>query len=207
MIICRKEVFFKLYGGGYGNLLSLFKDAFKERVENGIYFPVYNLNEEELIQELGGMITLVAMDEVNHNLLGTGSLEILKNKNGGLFAFIKHVGVASSAKHQGIGSKLMQELIRIAKDSHCDYIRSGTSTKAKSSARWHAKNSFKKVGLVAAYGRNYYSYVYRLQLTPNSKYNSSWYCYMQYMKWNIWVRLTRKQGGELTQFGKLIQKK
>ena len=202
-----KIIDFKEYernGGGYKELLALLKDAFGERVEKGINFPIYFMDVEGLKKELQDMTTLVAVETDNNKLVGTASIKFCKDRKGERYAFNKHAGVASSAKHQGIGSKLERERIRIAKEAGVDYIRTGTSVNAKSSVKWHEKNGFKKVGLVAASGRDYYSYVYRYQINPNSRYNNSIYCFFQYLKWNIWVRLTKKKGGDPTIFGILF---
>ena len=150
------------------------------------------------------MKTLVAIETDSNTLMGTASIKFCTDSKGERYSFNKHAAVASIAKHQGIGSKLEKERIRIAREAGVDYIRTGTSVDAKSSVKWHEKNGFRKVGLVAASGRNYYSYVFRYQINPNSKFNSPFYCYMQYLKWSIWVRLTKKKGGEPTLIGKLF---
>ena len=193
--------------GGYEDLLASLKDAFGERVENGINFPVYFLDVEGLKKEIQDMTTIVAVETDNNELIGTVSIKFCKDRKSERYVFHKHVAVASFAKRQGVGSLLLKEVIRIAKETGVDYIRSGTSVNAKSSVKWHEKNGFKKVGLVAAPGRDYYSYVFRYQINPNSRFNSSIYCYFQYMKWNIWVRLTKKKGGNPTMFWRLFYNK
>ncbi len=188
-------------------LLALFKDAFREREEAGVFFPVSRWTTADMQEELSGAMVFVALDKDSGQLKGTCSLYPFQDRNGVLYGHVRHAAISSSAKNSGVGSILMSHIFDVAGNLGMDHLRSGTSVKAKSSVKWHLKNGFRIIGLMSSSKTDYYSFRFRKQLIPSSKWDNPIYCKCKFVLSAIEVLSTRKADGSPTFLSKVLQKK
>lgn len=148
----------------YDDLMALIRASVQERVEQRIEFNVTRMTVEEFKSKTKNSIVLIAYTD--HDLCGTACITILKDKKNNSFAYHEHIFVSPECKRKGIGTKLLKEHIEISKDYGCSYILSDTAINAKSSVKWHLKNGFKLIGLHSFSSTDYYSKVFKYQITP-----------------------------------------
>ena len=94
-----------------------------------------------------------------------------------LHGLLEHLAVARNMQGQGLGTRLIREIIEIARAQGCDCVLSDTATRARSSIRAHRKAGFRIIGMESFSSTNYYSYLFRCQLKPGSPWESAWYCW------------------------------
>lgn len=145
-------------------LTDLLHQAFQERLEQGLQFTRSFIKAEELSQLLANSIILVAVDTDTDLLAGMAALRLNDDDNG-KWAFLSDLAVLPQYKRCGVMSRIFREIEDIAKSNGCEYIKSDTAVGAKSSVKWHKKNGFKIVDLYSFKSTNYYSYIFRKDLT------------------------------------------
>ena len=83
---------------------------------------------------------------------------------------------------------------------------SDTAKKAASAVNYHLRNGFKIIGLISHPTTNYYSYLFRKQLTHPSPYDYKLYCKFQYLKSSIKTKLLYKENGQKSLLCRLMGK-
>lgn len=82
-------------------------------------------------------------------------------------AYDYYLAVAPEAKHQGVGTRMLDNVVEHLKESGHKYLIDSTSVHATWSVRWHLKNGYLIVGF--GKGRKPYSdsYKFRKQIAPS----------------------------------------
>ena len=189
----------------YEDVIALIHESFKERLEQGLNFTCSFMTADDYKAKLGkDGITLVAYDEETNILYGTAMTHIYKDSKGCNYAYNEYLAIAPIAKRKGIGSRLLKAREDIAIENNCDYVMSDTSVNADSSVAYHLKNGFRIIGFKSYGSTNYYSYLFRKQLTPSRIWSNGLFCKMVYLKSYIQTRIIRKKNGDFTFIGSLI---
>lgn len=186
-------------------LVDLFHESFQERLDQGLHFTCSYFTAEELERRGANNTVLVAIDQDNHQLVGTAFIEIMHDKKK-KWGYLTNMAIRPDCKRYGIGSKLEQQRMAIAQANDCDYVISDTAVGATSSVKWHLKNGFKKVKMTSFDATNYYSYIFRKQLKPHPLWSSDWYCRMRLFLSSITCRLKFHKNGNYTALMKLYVK-
>ena len=181
-------------------LTKLFHESFQERLDQGMQFTCSSFTPK-IMERLGeNNVILVATDKDDGCLAGEAMIGIEKNKKGGTWGYLSNMAISPAYKRCGIGSKLEEGRINIAKANGCRYVISDTAVGATSSVNWHLKNGFKFFELESFYSTNYYSYIFRKQLVHHPLWSNSVYCKLHYWKSAILCRLKLKANGEPSDF-------
>ncbi len=176
-------------------LTKLFHEAFQERLDQGLHFTCSYFTPEDLERRSANNVVLVATDKDTGALAGTAFVEIVNDEKG-TWGYLSNMAISPNIKRCGIGSKLEQRRIEIAKANGCKYVISDTAKGADSSVAWHKKNGFRIVGLESFKSTNYYSYIFRKQLVPDPKWSNPIYCKLRYWKSAIQCRMYHLANGE-----------
>lgn len=177
---------------------ELLHEAFQERLEQGLHFTCSFMTAEDLRLQLENSTVLVAVDCDNKDVLvGMEAIDVNDDEKG-KWAYMSNLAVTPKYKRCGIMTRLFQNLEYIAKLNGCEYIESDTAVGAESSVKWHLKNGFKIVKLESFSSTNYYSYIFRKQLTRNQLWNSSLYCRFRFLLSAMKCRLRFHADGKNT---------
>lgn len=150
-------------------LTDLMHQAFQERLEQGLHFTCSFMSAEDLRQQLENSTVLVAVDSDEKDVLvGMGAIDINDDENG-KWAYMSDLAVYPQYKRCGVMACIFREIEGIAKSNGCTYIESDTAVGAKSSVKWHKKHGFKIVDLHSFKSTNYYSYIFRKDLTATAQ--------------------------------------
>ena len=161
----RIEVFENNGRFSWQELTDLMHEAFQERLEQGLHFTCSFMTAEELKRQLADSTILVAVDYDNKGVIvGMAAINV-KDDEKGKWAYMSDLAVKPQYKRCGIMTCLFQKLEGVAKLNGCEYIESDTAVGAKSSVKWHKKNGFKIVDLYSFKSTNYYSYIFKKDLT------------------------------------------
>ena len=161
------------------DLVTLFHEAFQERLEQGLEFTCSFYTPQELERRSANNVVLLATDKDNGALAGTAFIEVANDKNGP-WAYLSNMAISPNYKRCGIGSMLEKRRIEIANACGCRYVTSDTAVGAESSVKWHLKNGFKKAQLHSFSSTNYYSIIFRKQLVPHPLWSNSFYCWFRF---------------------------
>lgn len=186
-------------------LFDLVKLAFQERKDAGLNYMCLSASISDFVLEIKDAYVLVAMDVEKNELCGCSILKVEKNKLGVLHGREKHTAVSPNYKGQGVGSKLIDTLKCKAIELGCDYLTCTTAVSAKSAVAVHVKNGYQIVGLKSFRQTNYYSYIFRMQLTP-SVWKDAKYCKHQFQKSAVKTYLAYRKDGNKTCVGRLFSK-
>lgn len=189
----------------YEDIVNLLHESFQERLEQGLKYTCSYINVEQFIEKTRNGIILVAIDSNNNELVGTGTINIIKYKRH-KYGYFEYDAISSKYKRKGIASKLIKKRKQIAINNGCEYILSDTSTKATSAVIYHLKNGFKIVGLESYRSTNYYSYVFRMQLKPSLIWNNCIFIKIHFILSYIFIKLTRNIDGGDTKIGKIYKR-
>ena len=151
----------------WNELSSVLRNAFKERTEQGLLFSCRDFSAEELKESSGDGFVFVGKDDTD-KLLGLMVLTVFSDNTG----YLQFVATEPSLKHSGVASALFKALIQKCKDLNLDNLGSSTADGATSSVRWHLKMGFKKYSYYSSPKTNYYSYVFRYQLSEQNRISS-----------------------------------
>lgn len=176
-------------------LTQLFHEAFQERLDQGLHFTCSYFTPEDLERRSANNVVLVAIDKDKVALAGAAFVEI-KHDDNGTWGYLSNMAIKPNYKRCGIGSKLEEQRIAIAKANGCSYVISDTAVGATSSVKWHLKNGFRKYELFSFKSTNYYSYIFRKQLVPDSKWSNPIYCKLHFWKNAIQCRIYKLENGE-----------
>ena len=189
------------YNYSYRDVVELLHEAFQERLEQGLRYTCSTMTEEQFRKKTAGGIVYVAVDDET-GLCGTATLTIRTDKHGVKYGYNEYNGIRSDMKGKGIGTMLYIYREREGRKNGCEYLLSDTSTQATSAVKYHLKNGFRIIGLKSYRSTNYWSYVFRRQLVPSKKWDSTIYCRWRYVKSWIFIRLTRDINGNDTLVGR-----
>lgn len=151
----------------WNELSSVLRNAFKERTEQGLLFSCRDFSAEELKESSGDGFVFVGKDDTD-KLLGLMVLTVFSDNTG----YLQFVATEPSLKHSGVASALFKALIQKCKDLNLDNLGSSTADGATSSVRWHLKMGFKKYSYYSSPKTNYYSYIFRYQLSEQNRISS-----------------------------------
>lgn len=182
-------------------VFQLVHDSFQQWIENGLESAVAKYSLDDYTKKTSNATIIVAISEKGE-LLGTHTLVFDKTK----CCFGKYLAVSPNAKRLGIGKLLLDKEIEIAKNNGCEYLLGDTAEKAYWSVHWHLKNGYKKIGLKSFSTNNFYSIIFRKQLTPYSKWNSNLYCKLRFFISCIFTKLVKLPSGDYSRIGMLICK-
>jgi len=186
-------------------LTKLFHEAFQERLDQGLHFTCSYFTPEDLERRSANNVVLVATDKDTGALVGTASVEIVNDEKG-TWGYFSNMAISPKFKRCGIGSKLVQRRIEIAKANGCSYVISDTAMGAKSSVNWHRKNGFVPFTLHSFQSTNYYSVIFRKQLQKHWLWSNKFFCHIHFLLSSVMCRLYRHKDASLTTLGKVINK-
>lgn len=187
----------------FDDISSLIRNSFEEREKQGLHFTCAHLSAIECQKKTKNSVIFVAFDTIEDKLVGMGAICITKDENGSIYGHNEYNAILPNFKHKGIGSLILSHIFRYAKQKQCEYIISDTALGAFSSIKFHEKNGFKKIGLRAFGLTNYYSVIFRKQLSKPSKWSHTFFCKYTYIKSYIIVRLALKANGTPTLFHRI----
>lgn len=164
----------------WDELAQLYHEAFQERLDQGLNFICSSFTPDFLKQHCANSIVVVAIDKDNNDALTGAAIIEIKHDKKGTWGYLTDMGISPNYKRCGIGSKLEEKRIAIAKANNCTFVMSDTAVPAKSSVNWHLKNGFKIVELMSWPNTNYYSYNFRKQLVYDPKWSNSLFCKIHY---------------------------
>lgn len=185
----------------YKQIVDLLHDSFHERIEQGLHYTCSFITEEEYIQKTRGGLVFVAIDLKTGELAGTNTLNIFFDRKG-KYGYMEYVAIANNYKHRGVGSLLLQRLRQEAVTKvGCRFILSDTSTRADSAVNYHLKNGFEIIGLESYRSTNYWSYVFRMQLSPSFLWENVLFQKIHFLCSYVFIKVTRNMDGTDTWFG------
>lgn len=199
-IVCKQWTEnFEIYGYRIEDILSLIKEAYGERAKEGISFATLNYTIDDFLAErTDADYWFMAFDD-NRRLYGTARLTI-KNNGGEICNF----AVSPQCQGKHVGSKLLQEANRFAKEYGLDYVMSWTATRATSSVRCHCNNRFRIVGIDVGLHQDYSSYIFRNQISPSLYWNCTPLVKLCYFYSYLKYRLAKKPNGQNSVIGNMI---
>lgn len=193
----------KINDARYVEALELIHRAFDEHLKNGIEFTCSSFTLDDLKNKTkDGYITTVTSDD--GRLQGFHFFSIR-----GTIAHEEFLAVRPDCKRCGVASKMLSEEIKFltgyksGKAVTC--MIGDTSIHAISSVRWHVGNGYKIIGLASFGCTNYYSYIFRRQLTSPSVWNSRIWCAFHYACSWLLCKSTKNKNGTLTALGKILK--
>ena len=160
-------------GFSYDDLVNLLHIAFHERTKQGLYFSCYNFTVDDYKRNTKGGTTFIAYDPDNHELYGMLALTPRRDEEGILYGNHEYLAVLPASQHSGVATKLFQLCEKKCIEMNASYILSDTAIGAKSSVRYHLKQGFQIIGYEAFSNTNYYSYIFKKSLPPNSDLNDA----------------------------------
>ena len=189
----------------YDDVIALMHASFEERLKQGLRFTCSAMTVSEFRKRTKNGIVFVAWNAENHELQGTATVTLCKNKKGVVYGYNEYLAISPSAKRHGIGTKLLDARIDCILKAGGKYVMSDTALGAESSINWHLKNGFKKVSLRSFGSTNYYSIIFRKQLAPSLLWNSIIYTSFRFWVTSIMIKSIYKKDGSMTCFGKLTK--
>ena len=199
-IVCRqwtKDL--EVYGYHIEDILSLIKEAYAQRAKEGISFATLNYTVDDFLAErTDADYWFLAFNE-DRKLCGTARLTI--KDNGGE---ICNFAVLSQSQGKHVGSKLLQEANRFAKEQGLEYVMSWTAIHAASSVRCHCNNGFRIVGIDVGLYQDYSSYIFRNQFSSSFYWNCMPLVKLQYLKSYLKYRLAKKSNGRNSFIGNMF---
>ena len=202
-IVCKQWTEnFEIYGYHIEDILSLIKDAYRERAKEGISFDTLNYTIEDFLAErTDADYWFLAFDE-DHRLYGTARLT-MKDKTGEICNFA--VSPQSQGKH--VGAQLLQAANKYAESHKLDYVMSYTAMNAASSVNCHLHNGYRIVEIFSYLDKNYSSYAFRCQLSSINPLSYRLMTYSRYLKSFVLYKLKKRSNGQNTLLGDYILSK
>ena len=140
-------------------LLALRREAFRQWTEAGLTTSASRqVSAEQFARYLSDKTVFIARDAATGELLAMHTLRLDRRKG---TAWGANLAVAPSAKHEGIGTKMLQEEVAQLCKAGIRYMIGGTGIPAVWSVRWHRKNGYYICGYYRSEGENYGSYRFR----------------------------------------------
>ena len=148
-------------------LYELRKDAFGQWSEQGVRSGVI-VPMEQFRRYIQDKTVFVAQDEATGELLAMRSLTLNKRKG---CAAEANLSVASKAKRQGIGTRLIEAEVQWLLKEGYRYTTCSTAIPATWSVKWHLKNGYHIVGYSRSERNNYASYIFRKQIATDVRHH------------------------------------
>ena len=189
----------------YDDVVALLHSSFEERLEQGLRFTCSFMTVKDLQERTRNGIVLVAWSPDEKVLLGTVSMSYKIDKHGIKFGYHENLAVSPMAKRMGVGKLLFAKFVSIVSSNYCQYIISDTAVDAKSSVLWHINNGFKIIALRSFPSTNYYSYIFRKQLSPSKMWNNKLFIWLRYNISSILIKSIYKKDGKYTFFGQMLR--
>ena len=143
-------------------LLALRREAFRQWTEAGLTTSASRqVSAEQFARYLSDKTVFIARDTATGELLAMHTLRLDRRKG---TAWGANLAVAPSAKHEGIGTRMLQEEVVWLRKAGIRYMIGGTGIPAVWSVRWHLKNGYYIAGYSRSEHKNYASYVFRKQI-------------------------------------------
>ena len=140
-------------------LLALRREAFRQWTEAGLTTSASRqVSAEQFARYLSDKTVFIARDAATGELLAMHTLRLDRRKG---TAWGANLAVAPSAKHEGIGTRMLQEEVAWLRKAGIRYMIGGTGIPAVWSVRWHRKNGYYICGYYRSEGENYGSYRFR----------------------------------------------
>lgn len=146
------------------DIITLIRDAFQKRADEGIRFSLANFSIEGLLKLSHERSIYLAIDD-EHGLCGTISILYATDNHNKKYSYMGLLAVSPKMQGQGIGDKLVKFIIQRSKEDKCNYIISTTAMNATSSVKLHKRNGFFIAGIQQFKRNNFYSYIFRKQLS------------------------------------------
>lgn len=159
------------------------------------------MSEDEFRAETKKGVVFVSFDTDTETLLGTMTVHIRRDKKGVAYGYAEFLAISPEAKRLGIGTGLLQELVSFTMNAGGQYVLSDTAIGANSSVQWHLKNGFKIIGIQSFPNTNYYSYVFRKQLSSSGLWNTDWYPALVYWASYVKIKSIKKEDGSFRLLG------
>lgn len=186
--------------------LLVSKEAFQQHLENGIKYEISTFSLEEFEKDMCGSTIFVATDREKKKLIGYTAYILKKDEYGDLYAVIRHTSVLEEYKGLGIGSSMIDYCYKEFVNQGVSYTLCSTSVKASRVINFHLKNGSKIVGLASYPNTQYYSYVFRKQLTYSPQWSSPIFCKYVFIKSAIRTLILRNRDGSKTWIARLLRK-
>ena len=149
-------------------LYRLFKAAYQQWIDMGIYTPAKDTTLEQFIQDISRMVVFVALDANTNELLGMHALRLNKQKGR---ADGYNLAVSPKAKHEGIASRMLEYEVARLKKNRYKYMQGTSSVAATWSVQWHLKNGYHIVGYSRSERNNYASFIFRKQIATDLRHH------------------------------------
>ena len=188
----------------YEDVVELIHSSFEERLKQGLFFTCSSMTVDQFMNKTENSSVFVAWDPATKTLLGNATVSLRKDKKGIVYGYHEYLAISPDAKRLGIGSMIQKEIVILIIDARGQYIISDTAEGAISSVRWHVKNGFKIIGVRSFSTTNYYSYIFRKQLTPSRLWNSNIYTHIRFRVSSILIKALYCEDGSYTLLGKVV---
>lgn len=193
---------FEIYGYHIEDVLSLIKEAYRERAKEGISFATLDYTIEDFLAErTDADFWFLAFDN-EKKMYGTARLTIKDDKSGEICNFA--VSPYCQGKH--VGSHLLQAANLFAKEHKLDCVLSFTAMKATSSVRCHCNNGFRIIGININLLKDYSSYCFRNQISPSWYWSNSFMMRLRYLLSYLKYCLAKRPNGQNRFIGNIYLK-
>ncbi len=146
-------------------LYALSLESYRMWQEQGLEAPWMHRSLAEFQRIIHGVTVFVALDAETGELLGMHCFRTYRQQ-GWCYGFL--LAVASSARREGVASRMLEYEVERIRQSGFRYIEEVTATTANWSIRWHLRNGFRIIGYYHSPNDNFANYVFRKQLIPIS---------------------------------------
>ena len=152
-------------------LLALRREAFMQWTEAGLTTSASRkVSAEQFARYLSDKTVFIARDAATGELLAMHTLRLDRRKG---TAWGANLAVAPSAKHEGIGTRMLQEEVARLRRAGIRYMLGGTGIPAVWSVQWHRKNGYRICGCYHSEGEHYASYRFRKQIATDVRHHPS----------------------------------
>lgn len=180
------------------NLAALTRESFRERAIDGLRMKpnqIYGVGLKHWAGKEGRLIIAQG-----NTVCGYALYKPRTNRSGVRFIDLEIVAISPEYKRAGIGKRLIEILEQFASSMDCSFIGSVTSTKAKSSVRFHTKCGFEKWTYMHFSHNNYYSICFRKYL--NGALRPKFHCFRRWFDW-IWTHSRCRESGQISSLSRL----
>ncbi|MBQ4387903.1 MAG: GNAT family N-acetyltransferase [Prevotella sp.] len=195
-------------------LLALRREAFRQWMEAGLTTSAsHQVSAEQFAHYLSDKTVFIARDAATGELLAMHTLRLDRRKG---TAWGANLAVAPSAKHEGIGTRMLQEEVAWLRKAGVRYMIGGTGIPAVWSVRWHRKNGYYVCGYYRSEGENYGSYKFRKPISLDVRRHpgdvfwlpgiASVTAKVQYVMYYLATCVCKTREGKLNQLGKWVKR-
>ena len=146
-------------------LYALRLESYRMWQEQGLEAPWMHRSLTEFQRIIHSVTVFVALDADTGELVGMHCFRAYL-RQAWCYGFL--LAVASSARREGIASRMLAYEVERIRQSGFRYIKEVTATTADWSIRWHLHNGFRIIGYYHSPNDNFANYVFRKQLIPIS---------------------------------------